>query len=393
MKTVDLIPLILLELNGGDKYGLEITKNIENRSGARIVIKQPTLYTILKKLEKSKFISSYWLDSDIGGKRHYYKLTENGKLQAQTLPNYNIVIENILAQDDAGVESSSNTTPPIESNQQKNIGTQQISIMDMVAVSEKETILPIEEVFNMDSIDTATESDINKQNTNILKSETESRQEQFANNNNVSSFAAKKEALISSEYKDQLKTIYETTNKTYAESDNATSTLNYSNIKYVDFVDLKQSAVYQQSKRTAKNYGLKILCTCIYLVLALVLTGISVKFTAKPYMYYTALCVGIVALVAYPIWYALTISKKRLSWEEQPYIFSFKRGLLLTLVVMLLTLVIAIVVNLAAIKTSFVGMFKLNNFANFYAPIIVSSSILFDTLIGYLFMVKLNKTK
>ena len=71
MKTADLIPLILIELAGGDKYGFELTKAIEDKSNQQIQIKQPTLYTVLKKLEKSKFISSYWEDSEIGGKRHY----------------------------------------------------------------------------------------------------------------------------------------------------------------------------------------------------------------------------------------------------------------------------------------------------------------------------------
>ena len=78
MKTADLIPLILLELNECDKYGFELTKSIENKSHGKIIIKQPTLYTILKKLEKTKFITSYWQDSEIGGKRHYYKITDNG---------------------------------------------------------------------------------------------------------------------------------------------------------------------------------------------------------------------------------------------------------------------------------------------------------------------------
>ena len=85
MKTADLIPFILIELNECDKYGFELTKNIETKSHGKILIKQPTLYTLLKKLEKSKFISSYWQDSEIGGKRHYYKLTENGRLQGGNL--------------------------------------------------------------------------------------------------------------------------------------------------------------------------------------------------------------------------------------------------------------------------------------------------------------------
>ncbi len=393
MKTVDLIPLILLELNSGDKYGLEITKNIENRSGARIIIKQPTLYTILKKLEKSKFISSYWLDSDIGGKRHYYKLTENGKLQAQTLPNYNVVIENILAEEEETNQPTLDENQPEEAAQpiEQDTAPTQVSIMDVLDVSERETILPSQEVFSLNSIDNSTEADINKQNTSILKSETENKQEKFANNQNVSSFASKKEALISSEYKDSLKTIYENTNKKYTEYDNANSTLNYSNINYVDFVDLKQNAAYLRSKRTAKNLGLKIMCSCIYLVLALALTAISIHITAKPYVYYAALVCGCLGLVLYPIVYALNIQKWRLNWEEHPYIYNLKRGLIVTLIVMLLTLVVTLVLNLTIIKTSFTGMFNIKNFANFYAPIIISAVSLFDVIIGYIFMVKLNK--
>ena len=57
MKTAFLIPLILLELNESDKYGIELTKSIETRSEGKIIIKQPTLYTILKKLEKFEKIS------------------------------------------------------------------------------------------------------------------------------------------------------------------------------------------------------------------------------------------------------------------------------------------------------------------------------------------------
>ena len=100
MKTADLIPFILLELNDGDKYGFELSKNIETRLGGQIEIKQPTLYTVLKKLEKSKFISSYWQDSEIGGKRHYYKLTSNGKSQVATLPSYDFLTENLSNEGD-----------------------------------------------------------------------------------------------------------------------------------------------------------------------------------------------------------------------------------------------------------------------------------------------------
>lgn len=111
MKTADLIPLILIELAGGDKYGFELTKAIEDKSNQQIQIKQPTLYTVLKKLEKSKFISSYWEDSEIGGKRHYYKITENGKAQIATLPSFEQCIQNILLEEQEFETFESPATP------------------------------------------------------------------------------------------------------------------------------------------------------------------------------------------------------------------------------------------------------------------------------------------
>lgn len=75
--------IILKALFEGDKYGYEICKEVEERSGGTYELKQPTLYSCLKRLESQKLISSYWTDSEIGGKRHYYKLTELGKETCQ----------------------------------------------------------------------------------------------------------------------------------------------------------------------------------------------------------------------------------------------------------------------------------------------------------------------
>ena len=122
MKTADLIPLILFELASGDKYGFELTKEIEDKSNQQIQIKQPTLYTVLKKLEKSKFITSYWEDSEIGGKRHYYKITENGKAQLSTLPSFDICLQNALKPDqDEDDLSSATTKVDIQKNDQANV--------------------------------------------------------------------------------------------------------------------------------------------------------------------------------------------------------------------------------------------------------------------------------
>jgi PadR family transcriptional regulator PadR len=71
--------IILRCLNVSEMYGLEIINYIRKASNDTYILKQPTLYSALKRLEGKGFISSYWRDSAIGGRRHYYKLTQTGK--------------------------------------------------------------------------------------------------------------------------------------------------------------------------------------------------------------------------------------------------------------------------------------------------------------------------
>lgn len=71
--------IILKVLFEGDKYGIEICKEVEEKSNGTYELKQPTLYSCLKRLETQGLISSYWEESEIGGKRHYYKLTDEGR--------------------------------------------------------------------------------------------------------------------------------------------------------------------------------------------------------------------------------------------------------------------------------------------------------------------------
>ncbi|MGD9900932.1 MAG: helix-turn-helix transcriptional regulator [Spirochaetales bacterium] len=70
--------LILKALSSGDKYGWEIIKEIEEKSNKEFMLKQPSLYSSLKRMEVSELVTSYWEDSDIGGRRHYYKISEKG---------------------------------------------------------------------------------------------------------------------------------------------------------------------------------------------------------------------------------------------------------------------------------------------------------------------------
>jgi PadR family transcriptional regulator PadR len=65
--------IILGFLLEGDKYGYEISKLVSDRSGRIYELKEATLYSSLKRLEKSGHITSQ------GGRRRYYRITESGR--------------------------------------------------------------------------------------------------------------------------------------------------------------------------------------------------------------------------------------------------------------------------------------------------------------------------
>ncbi len=70
--------IILNCLSEKDRYGYEILDIISDLSDGRYEIKQPTLYSCLKRLEKQGFITSYYGDESNGGRRRYYRLTDKG---------------------------------------------------------------------------------------------------------------------------------------------------------------------------------------------------------------------------------------------------------------------------------------------------------------------------
>ncbi len=91
--------IILESLMTGDKYGYEIIKEIEEKTNGKVKLKQPSLYSSLKRFEAKEYIDSYWEDSDIGGRRHYYRITDAGK------EYYKKKTTNSLFDDDDDVES------------------------------------------------------------------------------------------------------------------------------------------------------------------------------------------------------------------------------------------------------------------------------------------------
>ena len=73
--------IILRTLYDRDKYGYEIIEEIESKSKGQYSLKQPTLYSALKRLESQGYINAYWKTDEVsqGGRRKYYTLTESGK--------------------------------------------------------------------------------------------------------------------------------------------------------------------------------------------------------------------------------------------------------------------------------------------------------------------------
>ena len=82
--NIDLIrdhvdTIILSTLANGDRYGLEILTEIKDKSKGLYELKQPTLYSCLKRLEKLGYVTSYKGDSSNGAQRVYYSLLDDGR--------------------------------------------------------------------------------------------------------------------------------------------------------------------------------------------------------------------------------------------------------------------------------------------------------------------------
>ncbi len=71
--------IVLKLLMSGDKYGYEITKLVAELSDNEYELKEATMYSSLKRLEADESITSYWGDESQGGRRKYYRITENGR--------------------------------------------------------------------------------------------------------------------------------------------------------------------------------------------------------------------------------------------------------------------------------------------------------------------------
>jgi DNA-binding PadR family transcriptional regulator len=86
--------IVLGSLLRRDRYGFEIYNTILERTGEKYELKEATLYSSYKRLEKDGFITSYWGDETQGARRKYYHITDKGRaLYSQNKLDWQFTLE------------------------------------------------------------------------------------------------------------------------------------------------------------------------------------------------------------------------------------------------------------------------------------------------------------
>ena len=75
--TVDM--LILDVVSRSPSYGYQIAQVVTGQSKGYFDLKEGSLYPALHRLERQKLLSSYWVDTEQGRRRKFYKLTAAGR--------------------------------------------------------------------------------------------------------------------------------------------------------------------------------------------------------------------------------------------------------------------------------------------------------------------------
>lgn len=81
--------IVLASLLDRDRYGFEIYNRVLKKTDHLYELKETTLYSSYKRLERDGYIESYWGDETQGGRRKYYRVTAQGReLYQQKLKDY-----------------------------------------------------------------------------------------------------------------------------------------------------------------------------------------------------------------------------------------------------------------------------------------------------------------
>jgi PadR family transcriptional regulator, regulatory protein PadR len=102
---------ILAALWGGRLYGLEILRDLENKSD--LIVVEGTVYPLLNRLRSLGLVESEWVESDSGHPRKYYRLTLAGRQRALEMTRiwakFSTRMNNLLA--NLNKEANNHETP------------------------------------------------------------------------------------------------------------------------------------------------------------------------------------------------------------------------------------------------------------------------------------------
>ena len=74
-------PIILSILRNGDSYGYEIVQKVKEMTNDKIKWREASIYPVLKKMENSGMIKSYWKVNEDERPRKYYTILAEGEKQ------------------------------------------------------------------------------------------------------------------------------------------------------------------------------------------------------------------------------------------------------------------------------------------------------------------------
>lgn len=143
MQLGNLNLMILKSISESEKYGLEIIDDISKKTNGNVIVKQPSLYSGLRRLEQRGLISSRWEDSELGGRRHYYTITNLGASELRSHDTENLFTTD-AGDEQKQAEKPTEVTPheiPVE-----NV----FESKDDVAKRDEQTALDLERSFDED---------------------------------------------------------------------------------------------------------------------------------------------------------------------------------------------------------------------------------------------------
>jgi PadR family transcriptional regulator, regulatory protein PadR len=80
------LELIVLHLLGpGEAYGYEIVSKLTAQTNGALEVTDGTLYPVLYRLERARYVAVRWETPERGVPRKYYRLTDEGRVELDRL--------------------------------------------------------------------------------------------------------------------------------------------------------------------------------------------------------------------------------------------------------------------------------------------------------------------